>query len=114
MQHPITHSNFPDAISLLLAKVEGLERKIEAATAPPPQQPDHVTITEALSLLRGTVKRQTLYNWRSTGRISAKKVGRVLVFRRDEILQILEQGQSPKATAADAATSWDSVKPQRR
>jgi len=94
---PITHSNFPDAIGLLLAKVEGLERRLEATTAPPPPQPDFVTLKEAREILRGSVTVGTIYNWKSQGRIAANKVGRKLLFRRADIEAMLHKGYQPTA-----------------
>ena len=96
-QEPITHSNFPDAISLLLAKVEGLERRLDANSAPPPPQPDYVTLKEARSILRDSVTVGTIYNWKSQGRISAIKCGRKLLFHREQIEQILAKGYQPTA-----------------
>jgi len=118
---PITHSNFPDAISLLLAKVEGLERRLDATSAPPPPQPDYVTLKEAREILRGTVTVGTIYNWKSAGRISAIKVGRKLLFKRADIEAMLTKGYQPTAEeqrtaiAAEAnALLVDAVKPKRR
>jgi excisionase family DNA binding protein len=118
---PITHSNFPDAIGLLLAKVEGLERRLDATSAPPPPQPDYVTLKEAREILRGTVTVGTIYNWKSQGRISATKCGRKLLFKRADIEAMLTKGYQPTADeqrtaiAAEAnALLVDAVKPKRR
>jgi excisionase family DNA binding protein len=120
-ENPITHSNFPDAISLLLAKVEGLERRLDATSAPPPPQPDYVTLKEAREILRGTVTVGTIYNWKHQGRIAATKCGRKLLFKRADIEAMLTKGYQPTADeqrtaiAAEAnALLVDAVKPKRR
>jgi len=87
----ITHDNLPEAIEILLAKVIGLERRLDAA-ALPPLQPDYVTLQQAKDMLLGTVTHGTLYNWKSQGRISAIKVGRKLLFKRTDIEAILQKG----------------------
>lgn len=94
---PITFENLPSAIGLLLAKVEGLERRLDATSAPPPQQPDYVTLKEARSILRDSVTVGTIYNWKSQGRISANKVGRKLLFKRADIEAMLHKGYQPTA-----------------
>jgi len=81
----------------LLAKVEGLERRLDATSAPPPPQPDYVTITEALELLRGTLCRGSLYNLKSQGKLAATKVGRKLLFKRADIEAMLTKGYQPTA-----------------
>lgn len=118
---PITFENLPSAIGLLLAKVEGLERRLEAASAPPPPQPDYVTIKEAQEILRGTLVIGSLYNLKSQGKLAATKVGRKLLFKRSDIEAMLTKGYQPTAEeqrtaiAAEAnALLVDAVKPKRR
>ena len=95
---PITFETMPSAIGLLLAKVEGLERRLlDATSAPPPPQPDYVTLKEAREILRNTVTVGTIYNWRSAGRISATKCGRKLLFKRSDIEAMLTKGYQPTA-----------------
>ena len=111
----------PSAIGRLLAKVENLERRLDATSAPPPPQPDYVTITEALELLRVTLCRGSLYNLKSQGKLAATKVGRKLLFKRADIEAMLTKGYQPTADeqrtaiAAEAnALLVDAVKPKRR
>jgi excisionase family DNA binding protein len=118
---PITFETMPSVLGVLLAKVEGLERRLEAASAPPPPQPDFVTLKEAREILRGSVTVGTIYNWKSQGRISAIKVGRKLLFKRADIEAMLKKGYQPTAEeqrtaiAAEAnALLVDAVKPKRR
>jgi len=120
-KQPITFESMPSAIGLLLAKVEGLERRLDAASAPPPPQPDYVTILEAQEILRGTVTVQTLYNWKYKGRIATTKVGRKLLFKRSDVEAMLKGNYTPTAEEADAAIEVeanailrDSVKRKRR
>lgn len=119
-QQPITHNNFPDAIGLLLAKVEGLERRMDAASAPPPPQPDYVTIKEAQEILRGTLVIGSIYNLKSKGKLAATKVGRKLLFKRTDIEAMLQKGYQPTAAEKDAtiaaeanALLCDAVKPKK-
>jgi len=86
-----------------LAKVEGLERRLDATSAPPTPQPDFVTLKEAREILRGSVTVGTIYNWKSQGRIAANKVGRKLLFRRADIEAMLHKGYQPTAAEKDAA-----------
>jgi excisionase family DNA binding protein len=99
----ITFESMPSAIGRLLAKVENLERRLEATSAPPPPQPDYVTLKEAREILRGSVTVGTIYNWKSQGRISANKVGRKLLFKRADIEAMLTKGYQPTAAEQDAA-----------
>jgi len=103
MEIQVTHNNLPDAISRLLAKVEGLERKLAAAIAPPPQKPDYVTIQEAQEILRGTLAKGSIYNLKSQGKLAATKVGRKLLFKRSDIEAMLKDGYQPTAAEQDAA-----------
>jgi len=91
----ITHDNLPEAIEILLAKVIGLEKRLDATIAPP--QPEYVTLRQAKDMLLGTVTVGTIYNWKSQGRISAIKVGRKLLFKRTDIEAILQNGFQPDA-----------------
>lgn len=93
----------PSAIGRLLAKVENLERRLEATSAPPPPQPDYVTIQEARDILRGTVTVQTLYNWKYQQRIATTKVGRKLLFKRSDVEAMLKGNYTPTAAEQDAA-----------
>ena len=93
----ITFDNMPQAISQLLAKVEGIERRLAAASAPPPQQPDYVTLKEAQEILRHTVTVGTIYNWKHQGRISSTKVGRKLLFKRTDVETMLRGNCTPTA-----------------
>lgn len=102
-KHTITFETLPSAIGLLLAKVEGLERRLDAASAPLPPKPDYITLKEAREILRGTVTVGTIYNWKSAGRISAIKVGRKLLFKRADIEAMLTKGYQPTAAEQDAA-----------
>ena len=87
----------PHYIGLLLERMKGLEAKLDANSAPPPPQPDYVTLKEARQILRNTVTVGTIYNWRSQGRIAANKVGRKLLFRRADIEAMLHKGYQPTA-----------------
>jgi len=102
-KQPITFENLPSAIGLLLSKVEGLERIMNAASAPPPPQPEYVTILEAQEILRHTVTVQTLYNWKYQKRIATTKVGRKLLFKRTEVEAMLKGNFTPTAAEQDAA-----------
>jgi excisionase family DNA binding protein len=121
METTITFETMPSAIGRLLAKVEGLERRLDATSAPPPPQPDYVTLKEARDILRGTVTVGTIYNWKSQGRISAIKIGRKLLFLRTDIEAMLKGNYTPTAAEQDAAIAAeanallvDAVKPKRK
>jgi excisionase family DNA binding protein len=79
-----------------------VERRLDAASAPPPQKPDHVTIHEAREILRNTVTIGTIYNWKHQGRISSTKVGRKLLFKRSDVEAMLKEGYQPTAAEQDA------------
>ncbi len=98
----ITFETMPSVLSQLLAKVEGIERSLAAASAPPPKQPDYVTIQEAQAILRGTVTVQTLYNWKYKGRIATTKVGRKLLFKRTDVEAMLRGNYTPTAAEQSA------------
>jgi excisionase family DNA binding protein len=99
----ISFDSMPSVLSQLLAKLEGIERRMDAVSAPPPQQPDYVTILEAREILRGTVTVGTIYNWKSAGRISSTKCGRKLLFKRSDVEAMLTKGYQPTAAEQDAA-----------
>lgn len=99
----ITFDNLPHAIGQLLAKVEGIERRLAAASEPPPQQPDYVTLKEARAILRNTVTEGTIYNWKHQGRITSTKVGRKLLFKRSDVEAMLKGNYSPTATEQQEA-----------
>ena len=99
----ITFENMSLAISQLLAKVEGIERRLAAASAPPPQQPDYVTLKEAQEILRHTVTVGTIYNWKHQGRISSNKVGRKLLFKRIDVENMLKGNYTPTAAEQQAS-----------
>ena len=98
----ISFNEMPDAIGRLLAKVEGLERKLAAAIAPPPPEPGYVTLKEARQILRNTVTVGTIYNWKHQGRISSTKVGRKLLFKRTDVEAMLKGNYTPTAAEKDA------------
>jgi excisionase family DNA binding protein len=98
----ISFDAMPSLLGQLLAKVEGIERRMDAVSAPPPQQPDYVTIHEAQGILRGTVTVQTLYNWKYKGRIATTKVGRKLLFKRSDVEAMLRGNYTPTAAEQSA------------
>ena len=91
----------PHYIGLLLARMEGLERKLDAASAPIPQLPEYVTLKEALEVLRNTVVSGTIYNWVHQGRIASTKVGRKLLFKRSDIEAMLRDGLAASPAEQD-------------
>lgn len=99
----VTHDSLPLAVERLLAKVEGIEKRLAVATATPPPEPEYVTITEAREILRNTVTVQTLYNWKYKGRIATTKVGRKLLFKRSDVEAMLKGNYTPTAAEQDAA-----------
>ncbi len=88
----ISFDSMPSMLSQLLAKVEGIERRLAAASAPAPTPPDYVTLKEAQEILRHTVTVGTIYNWKCQGRIASTKVGRKLLFKRSDIEAMLRDG----------------------
>jgi excisionase family DNA binding protein len=90
----ITFDNLPSAIAQILAKVEGIERKLAAASAAPPPEPEYVTLKEARVILRNTVTEGTLYNWKHQKRIGFTKVGRKLLFKRADVEAMLRNGSA--------------------
>jgi excisionase family DNA binding protein len=88
----ISFDNLPSIVGQILAKVEGIERRLAAASAPPPAEPEYVTIKEARVILRNTVTEGTFYNWKHQGRIAYTKVGRKLLFKRSDVEAILRDG----------------------
>jgi excisionase family DNA binding protein len=100
--NPISFDAMPSVLSQLLAKVEGIERRMDAASAPPPQQPDYVTLQEALKILRHTVVSGTIYNWKHQGRIASTKVGRKLLFKRSDVEAMLRGNYTPTAAEQSA------------
>jgi hypothetical protein len=101
-KQPITFETMPSLLGQLLAKVEGIERRMDAVSAPPPPQPDYVTIAEAQAILRGTVTIQTLYNYKYKGRIASTKVGRKLLFLRTDVEAMLRGNYTPTAAEQSA------------
>ena len=99
----VTHDSLPMAVERLLAKVEGLEKRMAAATAPPPSEPEYVTLKEARQILCNTVTVGTIYNWKHQGRISSTKVGRKLLFKRTDVEAMLRGNYTPTAAEQDAA-----------
>ena len=93
--NPISFDSMPSMLSQLLAKVEGIERRLAAASAPAPTPPDYVTLKEAQEILRHTVTVGTIYNWKCQGRIASTKVGRKLLFKRSDIEAMLRDAASP-------------------
>lgn len=88
----VSFDNLPTIIGQILAKVEGIERRLAAASAPPPAEPEYVTLKEARAILRDTVTEGTLYNWKHQGRIDSTKVGRKLLFKRTDVEALLRDG----------------------
>ena len=108
MNRPIiTFEQMPHYIGLLLARLEGLERKLDAASAPIPQLPDYVTLKEALEILRNTVVSGTIYNWVHQGRIASTKVGRKLLFKRVDVEAMLKGNYTPTAAEQSAQIEAD-------
>ena len=99
----ITFDNLPHAIGQLLAKVEGIERRLAAANEPPQQLPDYVTLKEARTILRNTVTEGTIYNWKHQGRIASSKVGRKLLFKRSDVEAMLKGNYTPTAAEQQEA-----------
>ena len=93
----ITFDTLPQAVALLLEKMEVLEKRMLDYKSSPAPQPDYVTIKEAIEILRGTVVIGTIYNWKHQGKIDSIKVGRKLLFKRSDIEEMLK-GEIAKAT----------------
>jgi hypothetical protein len=92
----ITFDTLPQAVALLLEKMEVLEKRMLDHKSSPAAQPDYVTIKEAIEILRGTVVIGTIYNWKLQGKIDSIKVGRKLLFKRADIEAMLK-GEIAKA-----------------
>ncbi len=93
-------------VGQILAKVEGIERKLAAAIAPPAAEPEYVTLKEARAILRYAVTEGTLYNWKHQGRIDCTKVGRKLLFKRKDLEAILKDGHAlPSAESQTCSTA---------
>lgn len=58
-------------------------------TVRPPLKPEHLDIIEVAKLLR--VEQKTIYNWFWEGKIPYLKANGRLLFRRDEIDEMLER-----------------------
>lgn len=52
--------------------------------------PEVMTVEEVAEALR--VSKVTVYRWQDAGKLQGRKVGRRLLFKREDVVQIIENG----------------------
>lgn len=90
-----------DWCKLLFERMLSMENKLDEllvlkdqlldTTVRPPLKPEYLDIIEVSKLLR--VEQKTIYNWVWEGKIPYLKANGRLLFRRDEIDEMLEKGR---------------------
>ena len=94
MNEEITFNNLPAAVTLLLRKVERLERLLSEKHEPEPGVDDRwLSLEELTEYLPGKPKPNTIYGWVSARKIPFYKKGKSLSFRQSEIDAWLTTGR---------------------
>lgn len=99
MQTNVTFETMPQAVSVLLSKVENLERFI-LNKPQTPEQPELMTAKQAALLLNLSV--YTLYTKVSKRELSSIKQGKQLRFKRSELLAYIESGRRKTQTEIES------------
>lgn len=90
MSYNITHNDLPQAVALLMQKVDALTQMIEELPKPKAEK-EILTIDEAAELLQR--KRSTMYIYASTGKIPHIKNKGRLMFSRSDLMDWLSTGK---------------------
>ena len=85
----INHNNLPEAVGLLLQKVENLENLLQVKQTPKVNESERITDLIEVGKITGYGKSK-IYKLTSTAKIPHKVIGNRLVFSRSELLSWLE------------------------
>jgi predicted DNA-binding transcriptional regulator AlpA len=112
----INHNNLPEAVSLLLEKLENLETLLQQQHAPQTIESDRITDLKEVENLTGYSKSK-LYKLSSTDGIPHKLMGNRLVFSRSELLAWLETitvNRQPKSKSVLSSIAHSAANKSRR
>lgn len=94
MNGEVTFNNLPEAVAMLLMKVEKLERLLTDRAEPEQEAEDRwLSLEELTEYLPGKPKPNTIYGWVSARKIPFYKKGKTLSFRQSEINAWLTAGR---------------------
>ena len=105
MEKPISFENLPQAITLLLEKVESLELLLKSQQSNQAASDKPMSITEAAKLVNLT--KPTIYGFVSNRTIPFSKVGKRLYFSEVELTSWIQTGR--KQTRSEISTNVNAV-----
>lgn len=110
MSEPVTFNNLPEAVSLLLAKVERLEAMLCSPTGGQDSpQIEWMSIDALRDYLPSKPAKQTVYGWVSRKVIPHHKRGKAVMFKKSEIDTWIEQGKRDPETAGSIDRAADAL-----
>lgn len=112
----INHNNLPEAIGLLLVKVENLENLLQQKQNTEVVLPDRIDSIEEACSITGRSKSK-IYKLTSTDGIPHKLMGNRLVFSRSELLAWLETNtvtRQPKSKSVLSSIALSAAKKSGR
>jgi excisionase family DNA binding protein len=111
----INHNNLPEAIELLLAKVENLENLLQSKQTPEVNVNDRINLDEACKVTG--YGKSKLYKLTYSDGIPHKLMGSRLVFSRSELLSWLDTNtvtRQPKSKTVLSSIADSAAKKTRR
>lgn len=97
----ITHNSLPEAVALLLEKIEGMEQRLQALTATTPQDRDELlTVPQAAKFLDLAVP--TIYGMIHRKAIPHIKGPQRVYFRKTDLMAWLQGNEQPTAAQITA------------
>lgn len=100
--YSLTHNDLPQAVSMLLQKMEKLEKLIEQANSEPENDVDDIMdVEQAATFLKR--KKNTIYRYVSSGTIPHIKSEGKLLFNKERLTKWLQEGsvKTAKEIAGD-------------
>ena len=93
----ITHNSLPEAVALLLQKVEGIEQRLSTTAQPEKADPDQLlTVRQAAQFL--DLKPATIYGLIHRKEVPFLKRSQRVYFSKVELMGYLRQGRQETAT----------------
>lgn len=83
---PLTFNELPEAVSTILLQLEALNSRLEKSARSQKKEVDpdeYLTTDEVVKKLKTT--RQTINNWRKSGKLKAYGISNRILFKRSEV-----------------------------
>ena len=99
MTRNLSFNDVPEALSILLSKVEELDTKVNRLVSPNDRKDETIwlNLAELIEYLPTHPAEQTIYSWTSSKKIPFHKKGRRILFNKKEIDEWLQKNDYHKS-----------------